>query len=164
MTFADATCRLSVGMMNKRRAPRSASIALAALLITSALGQQSEDNQGLKPVDLTKDGFDITLQALPSGEKSYESLTHALQRNVFRKDICIGPAMQSPPASVCFAKPHAPCIMPIPADVRILQHVQVGGCSWSSMRAGAPHASISSHTMTRRVACHPASQCHAKHS
>ena len=74
MTYRGATCPLSVGMMKKEMAHLGASIALAALLITSAFGQQSEDNQDLKPVDLTKAGFDITLQALPSGVNSYESL------------------------------------------------------------------------------------------
>ncbi len=38
-----------------------------ALLVTAGLANESEDI-ALKPVDLKKDGFDVTLQALPSGE------------------------------------------------------------------------------------------------
>ncbi len=68
-----------MGMVNNKLGTLCATVALAAMLITSALGQQSEDNEGLKPVDLTKDGFDITLQDLPSGEEPYESLILALE-------------------------------------------------------------------------------------
>ncbi len=56
------------GMMDKKRQYLPARALLAALLITSGLGGEIEDSQALKAVDLKKDGFDITLQALPSGE------------------------------------------------------------------------------------------------
>ena len=66
------------GMMDKKRQYLPARALLAALLITSGLGGEIEDSQALKAVDLKKDGFDITLQALPSGE-----LLNAPPHNVY---------------------------------------------------------------------------------
>ena len=40
----------------------------AAVLAATALADEPQDNQSIRPVDLKKDGFDVTLQALPSGE------------------------------------------------------------------------------------------------
>lgn len=46
-----------------------ATVVLAAMLITSGLADEIAEDHSLKPVDLKKEGFDITLQALPAGER-----------------------------------------------------------------------------------------------
>ena len=55
------------GSMGRERPSVAARAIFAALLITAGYADESQDN-ALKPVDLKKDGFDVTLQALPSGE------------------------------------------------------------------------------------------------
>ena len=63
---ASATCRSD--MMCERRTMFLVRVLSAAMLATMAMADEPQDNQSMRPVDLKKDGFDITLQALPSGE------------------------------------------------------------------------------------------------
>ena len=54
--------------MGKGRTSFLVRALLAAVLAAMALADEPQDNQSMRPVDLKKDGFDIILQALPSGE------------------------------------------------------------------------------------------------
>ena len=55
------------GRMSRESLSTPTRVLFVALLLTAGLADESEDI-ALKPVDLKKDGFDVTLQALPSGE------------------------------------------------------------------------------------------------
>ena len=57
---------LMSGNMGRDRLSVAAIAFSAALIITAGYADETQDT-ALKPVDLKKDGFDVTLQALPSG-------------------------------------------------------------------------------------------------
>ena len=56
--------------MGKKRTLALVCVLSAAVLAATALADEPQTEQSMRPVDLKKDGFDITLQALPSGELS----------------------------------------------------------------------------------------------
>ena len=55
--------------MARDRLRIAATAFFAALLFTAGLADDGSDS-ALKPVDLKKDAYDVTLQALPSGENA----------------------------------------------------------------------------------------------
>ena len=54
--------------MGEKRTWALVCVLSAAVLAAIALADEPQDNQSMRPVDLKKDSFDVTLQALPSGE------------------------------------------------------------------------------------------------
>ena len=57
--------------MGEKRTWALKCVLSAAVLVAMALADEPHDNQSMRPVDLKKDAFDVTLQALPSGELSH---------------------------------------------------------------------------------------------
>ena len=59
--------------MGEKRTWALVCVLSAAVLAVMALADEPQDNQSIRPVDLKKDDFDVTLQALPSGKLALSS-------------------------------------------------------------------------------------------